>query len=515
MNALAGRGGRAHARARPTTSEPLAADLEPARRIRAARLAAGARSPHHGSSVRPLRGRAQDLSLILIDLPDFDSVARRAPRDRRAARRPGRRARLGGRPAEVRRRGHPPRLHRAAGDARIRHDRGAQPGRPARRPARSATSSNRCAGCCAATASTACRCCPSRRPTGTGIDELRRRIARFAAERKAASQRLAADVRGIAARLERCRRPGQGAGADVQALERGLAAAANVDAVVAARSPARTASAPGRSTGWPLTAWMLRLAPDPLRRLHLPIGRERGRDAGAAPHGMPPMSAAQRAQAGTAVRAYADAAATGLGEGWSAAIHEHRGGCARVAAVRARPGGRAHRPRRPRLVVVAAARRAPVARAHRRRDRRRVAAAADPAAAVGHGGARHPAGRGHARPGSTAGRSRSSGLLGGVLLGIVLGLVGALVERRGRRRPSARARRRLRKQVQRRRAARSWCCRSRASASGRASSRSRSRAPPAASAERGHRAFTRRGDLGRPPRAEAIRAAANARDHSP
>ncbi|GAA1425355.1 hypothetical protein GCM10009640_23710 [Agrococcus citreus] len=34
------------------------------------------------------------------------------------------------------------------------------------------------------------------------------------------------------------------------------------------------------------------------------------------------MTAAQRAQAGTAVRAYADTAAAGLGEGWSAAIHE-------------------------------------------------------------------------------------------------------------------------------------------------------------------------------------------------
>ncbi|MCR8672098.1 ABC transporter, partial [Agrococcus sp. HG114] len=69
--------------------------------------------------------------------------------------------------------------------------------------------------------------------------------------------------------------------------------------------------------------WMLRLAPDPLRRLHLSYGRDAGRDAEVHRTSLPPMNAAQRAQAGTAVRAYADSAAAGLGEGWRAAIHEH------------------------------------------------------------------------------------------------------------------------------------------------------------------------------------------------
>ncbi|MBO1770646.1 GTPase [Agrococcus sp. TF02-05] len=158
--------------------------------------------------------------------------------------------------------------------------------------------------------------------TGAGVDDLRRVIARFAAERKAASQRLAADIRSVAGRLEAAGVPGRVRAADTQSLERGLAAAANVDAVANAVAGSYRKRA-GQVTGWPLTSWVLRLAPDPLRRLHLSPGRDARRDAEVHRTSLPPMSAAQRAQAGTAVRTYADAAAAGLGEGWSAAIHEH------------------------------------------------------------------------------------------------------------------------------------------------------------------------------------------------
>ncbi|QUW20248.1 GTPase [Agrococcus sp. Marseille-Q4369] len=158
--------------------------------------------------------------------------------------------------------------------------------------------------------------------TGAGVDDLRRVIARFAAERKAASQRLAADIRSVAGRLEAAGVPGKVRSADTQSLERGLAAAANVDAVAGAVAGSYRKRA-GQATGWPLTSWVLRLAPDPLRRLHLAPGPSERRDAEVHRTSLPPMSAAQRAQAGTAVRAYADTAAAGLGDGWSAAIHEH------------------------------------------------------------------------------------------------------------------------------------------------------------------------------------------------
>lgn len=158
--------------------------------------------------------------------------------------------------------------------------------------------------------------------TGQGIDELQRRIARFAAERKAATQRLSADITGVAERLEAAGVPGKLRGGDQKALERGLAAAARVEPVAQAVASSYRKRA-GQVTGWPVTAWMLRLAPDPLRRLHLAFGRSGERDADVHRTSLPPMGPAQRAQAGTAVRSYADAAAAGLGDGWSAAIHEH------------------------------------------------------------------------------------------------------------------------------------------------------------------------------------------------
>ncbi len=158
---------------------------------------------------------------------------------------------------------------------------------------------------------------------GSGIDELRALIARFAAERQAASQRLAADVRGIAERLAPAGVPGALRQADARELERGLATAAGVEAVARAVAGSYRKRA-GQATGWPLTAWVLRLLPDPLRRLHLPVGRsaDGARSADLHRTGLPAMSAGQRAHAGLAVRAYADAAAAGLGEGWAAAIHE-------------------------------------------------------------------------------------------------------------------------------------------------------------------------------------------------
>ena len=65
------------------------------------------------------------------------------------------------------------------------------------------------------------------------------------------------------------------------------------------------------ATGWPVIAWMGRLKPDPLRRLHLPLGRERGRDPALHRTGMPAMSAAQRAQA-EELRAVLDAVPAGI-----------------------------------------------------------------------------------------------------------------------------------------------------------------------------------------------------------
>ncbi|MEV7528743.1 GTPase family protein [Agrococcus sediminis] len=317
MNALAGEAlARTHVR-RPTTSEPLAAVWNPRG---ASALLDWLQVSDRRIMERPFAA-GQELSLIVLDLPDFDSVAleHRAIAERLAGQvdvlvwvvDPQKYA-----DAVIHRDFIAPLATHAAVTAAVLNQVDRLPADEVQHVVGSLRGLLRRDGL------EGVRVLPVSAVTGEGIDDLRALIARFAADRKAASQRLAADIRGIAGRLEQSGVPGKVRSADVQQLERGLGAAANVEAVAQAVAGSYRKRA-GQVTGWPLTAWMLRLAPDPLRRLHLALGRERGRDAEVHRTGMPPMSAAQRAQAGTAVRAYADAAATGLGEGWSAAIHEH------------------------------------------------------------------------------------------------------------------------------------------------------------------------------------------------
>lgn len=163
--------------------------------------------------------------------------------------------------------------------------------------------------------------------TGEGIAELRQVIARFARQRRAAGERLAADVQRVAAQLlPEAGGAGQGRAAvprrQQDELTRALAAAAGVDEVARAvgRSYARRA---GLHTGWPLTSWLLRLRPDPLRRLHLEASaprsaRRTGRDPELHRTSLPPLSAGQQALASRAVREYTDRASDGLPEDWRA-----------------------------------------------------------------------------------------------------------------------------------------------------------------------------------------------------
>ena len=332
MNALAGEAvARTHVR-RPTTSAPLAAVWNPRG---ASALLDWLQVSDRRIMDRPFAtdrdGRGRELSLILLDLPDFDSVAleHREIAERLAGQvdvlvwvvDPQKYA-----DAVIHRDFIAPLATHASVTAAVLN----QVDRLAEHEVAQVVDSLR--GLLQRDGLERVQVLPVSATEGTGIDELRQLIARFAAERKAASERLVADVHGVARRLEAAGVPGKVRGADVQALERGLASAANVDAVARAVAGSYRKRA-GQITGWPLTAWLLRLAPDPLRRLHLSFGRERGRDGAAGGAGvrsadlhrtgLPPLNAAQRAQAGMAVRTYADSAAAGLGEGWSAAIHEH------------------------------------------------------------------------------------------------------------------------------------------------------------------------------------------------
>lgn len=154
---------------------------------------------------------------------------------------------------------------------------------------------------------------------GTGVDKVRAAIRQVVMQRLALSQRLAADVDRASARLAEASGAGEAAGVKGTTRERlagELAVAANVPLVVdaVARSYRQEAT---RRTGWPVTRWLVRFRPDPLRRLNL-------RRTQARPElnrtSLPPAGAPERARTDAAVREFADAASDGAPGPWRAVI---------------------------------------------------------------------------------------------------------------------------------------------------------------------------------------------------
>lgn len=155
--------------------------------------------------------------------------------------------------------------------------------------------------------------------TGTGVDKVRAAIRHVALQRQALSQRLAADVSKASAQLAAASGSGEAAGVRAGTRSRladELAAAANVPLVVEAVSRSYRHEAT-RRTGWPLTRWLVRFRPDPLRRLNL---RREGASAEVNRTSLPPAGAPERARTDAAVREFADAASTGAPGPWRAAI---------------------------------------------------------------------------------------------------------------------------------------------------------------------------------------------------
>ena len=155
--------------------------------------------------------------------------------------------------------------------------------------------------------------------TGDGLDELRRLLAECVRGREAAVARLAADVDDAAEALSAACGDKGAAGIrreDRRRLAAALEDAAGVPAVlraVAASHRRRGALA----TGWPFLRWVRRLRPDPLRRLRLP---ETPRPAMRT--SLPPPTDVQTAQMATAARRLADRAAEGLPEPWPRLVRD-------------------------------------------------------------------------------------------------------------------------------------------------------------------------------------------------
>jgi len=157
---------------------------------------------------------------------------------------------------------------------------------------------------------------------GTGIAELKREVTGRVAAKHAARTRMVADLRAAAERLEAA--SGQ---SDAQALPRGrvatlesaFAEAAGVPTVVAAVTESTRVRA-NRATGWPVTSWLSRLRPDPLRRLHLDLGAAGKHLTGRSRTSVPEATQVERARVDTEVRALADEASAGMSRAWANAV---------------------------------------------------------------------------------------------------------------------------------------------------------------------------------------------------
>lgn len=195
--------------------------------------------------------------------------------------------------------------------------------------------------------------------TGAGVAELRAALADRVARRRSWADRLAADTATAAVALARAaygngtsaghELPPVVASGRIERLEKPLTAALMDAAAVPTVVEAVARAHRHRSiiaTGWPVTRWVRRLRPDPLRRLGLvderwtggaaereaeAALREAGRpgsdgSGGAVREGavrrssLPGASVVQRSRTDTAIRNLAHAAADGLPEEWSAAV---------------------------------------------------------------------------------------------------------------------------------------------------------------------------------------------------
>ena len=149
--------------------------------------------------------------------------------------------------------------------------------------------------------------------TGDGLPELRRLLRERVQARDAALARLTADVEAAAEAFGASCEGGGAAG--VKREERGRLLAALEDAAGVPTVLRAVADAHRRrgalACGWPFVRWVRRLRPDPLRRLRLPETPQP-----AIRTSLPPPTEVQRAQVATAARALADRAAEGLPSPW-------------------------------------------------------------------------------------------------------------------------------------------------------------------------------------------------------
>ncbi|MEI2671360.1 MAG: GTPase [Marmoricola sp.] len=158
--------------------------------------------------------------------------------------------------------------------------------------------------------------------TGEGLDEVRGLLTKQVAAKKSMRQRVGTEVVEAADRLVKA------SGApEAHKLRRidhtevvdAMADSAGVPQVVAAVKKATEIRA-RQMTGWPLTSWLERLRPDPLKRLHLDLSSADKDIVASARSSIPAATQVQSARVESAVRQLADQASEGLTSPWTRAI---------------------------------------------------------------------------------------------------------------------------------------------------------------------------------------------------
>jgi len=157
---------------------------------------------------------------------------------------------------------------------------------------------------------------------GIGMEALKDEMAKRASSKKATRTKLEADVKDAAAAMAAVSGSGKPSNASkdrAAELEEAFADAAGVPLVVDAVA-ASTRLRARRATGWPVTAWLSRLRPDPLKRLHLDLGKEGRALTRASRTSVPPATQVQRARVDAAVRGVADDVGSLLTRPWQDAV---------------------------------------------------------------------------------------------------------------------------------------------------------------------------------------------------
>ncbi|WP_432890186.1 GTPase [Kribbella sp. CA-245084] len=167
--------------------------------------------------------------------------------------------------------------------------------------------------------------------SGDGLEEVRGLLVKRVSNKRSARERLSADVDRVADRMaSQCgnAKTPEIADADVTELVDALSDASGLSVVADAvrRSYLQRARA---ATGWPLTKWVERFRPDPLRRLHGDqVSREQGKalrksassEVAIARSSLPAATPVQRARMDAAVRTITNKAAEGLSRPWADSV---------------------------------------------------------------------------------------------------------------------------------------------------------------------------------------------------